>query len=187
MSTSASVDRFNTAEHAWFPCQEMDIGRSSPCVVAIEDKIWVLGGLRRREMLTSCCCYDPSRDTWKEVAKLPEKIAYFSSVTVGYCVWILGGIGQDYTCRKSTFKFDTKTMEFVRGPDLNFRRKGSFSFVYLDKIYVCGGSVDGMKYLDTFEILDLKNPAPWTIHKLNLKNFNCNFLSITALTPVRFL
>ena len=163
-------------------------GRSSPGVAVLGDKIWVFGGLRRREMLTSCGCYHPDTDSWSLISKLPVKVAYFSIVTQEQFIWILGGLGQDYTCRRSTFKYDILADQFIQGPDLNKPRKGSFSFIYQDKIHVCGGSIDGMKYLDTMEILDLKTPnSKWKEQKLNLKNFNSNLVSVTTLVPVRFL
>ena len=185
--TSCAVDKFNTSSHSWSPCQELDVGRSSPGVIVLDQRIWVFGGLRRREMLTSSCCYNPHTDSWTEKSSLPEKIAYFSLVSEGDIIWILGGLGQDYTCRRSTYKYNIKTDEFCRGPDLERRRKGSFSFISEDKIYVCGGSVDGMKYLDTYEVLDLKCQEKWVEQKLNLKNFNSNLVSVAALLPVRFM
>ena len=185
--TSCAVDKFSTSAHAWSPCQELDVGRSSPGVIAVDKRIWVFGGLRRREMLTSSCRYDPDTDSWIEISRLPEKIAYFSLVSEGDNIWIIGGLGQDYTCRRTTYKYNIETDEFIRGPDLERRRKGGFSFISDDKIFVCGGSVDGMKYLDTYEVLDLKCQAKWNEHKLNLKNFNSNLVSVVALLPVRFM
>ena len=185
--TSCAVDKFSTSAHAWSPCPELDIGRSSPGVIVNDKRIWVFGGLRRREMLTSSCCYNPDTDSWTEISRLPEKIAYFSLVSEGDIIWIIGGLGQDYTCRRSTYKYNIETDEFSRGPDLVRRRKGGFSFISDDKIFVCGGSVDGMKYLDTYETIDLKCQEKWKEHKLNLKNFNSNLVSVTALLPVRFM
>ena len=185
--TSCAVDKFSTSAHAWSPCPELDEGRSSPGVIAVDKRIWVFGGLRRREMLTSSCCYNPDTDSWTEISRLPEKIAYFSLVSEGDNIWIIGGLGQDYTCRRTTYKYNIETDEFFRGPDLERRRKGGFSFISDDKIFVCGGSVDGMKYLDTYEVLDLKCQEKWKEHKLNLKNFNSNLVSVAALLPVRFM
>ena len=188
VAPSAAVDRFDTASRSWQPCADLELGRSSPGTAALGGRVWVFGGLRRREMVTSCCCYHPDTDTWTPLASLPDKVAYFSLVTVGDTViWLLGGLGQDYTCRKTTYKYDTRSGEFTRGPDLNKPRKGAFSFVHDDKIYVCGGSVDGMKYLDTLETLDLQSPDKWREQQLNLKNFNSNLVSVTTLMPVRFL
>ena len=187
--TSCSVDKFSTSAHVWSPCEELETGRSSPGVIVLDNRIWVFGGLRRREMLTSSCCYNPDTDSWTEISGLPEKIAYFSLVTDGdKTVWILGGLGQDYTCRRSAYHYNIESDEFCRGPDLNRRRKGSFSFINEGKIFVCGGSVDGMKYLDTYETLDLKaSQGKWEEYKLSLKNFNSNLVSVTSLLPVRFM
>ena len=165
----------------------LEVARSSPGVVTVRDRIWVFGGLRRRQVLTSCCSYDPQTDCWTNISDLPEKIAYFSLVSAGQQVWILGGFGQDYTARDSTFCYDTVTDQFSQGPSLNSARKGAFSFVQDNCIYVCGGSVDGMNFLNTIEVMNLTSREGWREQKMNMNHFNTNMVSVTALFPVRFL
>ena len=188
VSTSSSVDRFSVRGESWSPCLDLETGRSSPGVIAAQNKIWVFGGLRRREMLTSCCCYHPETDSWRTISSLPEKISYFSLVLVDNVIWILGGLDQGYVCRNTTFTFDLETEEFTRGPDLIRARKGNFSFVDEDRIFCCGGSEAGMSNLTTYEVLDLRNiDQGWSEHKLNLKTCNMNLVSVTTFLPVRFL
>ena len=108
-------------------------------------------------------------------------------VVAGQEVWILGGFGQDYTARRTTYCYDTRTDQYSQGPSLNSARKGAFSFVQDNKIYICGGSLDGMKFLDTIEVMNLTSRDGWTEQKMNMNHFNTNMVSVTALLPVRFL
>ena len=187
VNPSPGLDTFSLTTRVWSMAASMDQARSSPGVVALGDKIWVFGGLVRRQVLTSCCCYHPQSDLWTNISDLPEKIAYFSLVVAGQEVWILGGFGQDYTARRTTYCYDTRTDQYSQGPSLNSARKGAFSFVQDNKIYICGGSLDGMKFLDTIEVMNLTSRDGWTEQKMNMNHFNTNMVSVTALLPVRFL
>ena len=187
VNPSPSMDSYSLTTRVWCQAALMDEARSSPGVVAVRDRVWVFGGLRRRQVLTSCCCYDPQSDCWTNLSDLPEKIAYFSLVSSGHSVWILGGFGQDYTARRTTYCYDTITDQYTQGPSLNSARKGAFSFIHDNNIYICGGSVDGMKFLDTIEVMNLNSRDGWREQKLNINHFNTNMVSATALLPVRFL
>eukprot|EP00092_Neocalanus_flemingeri_P032626 GFUD01035487.1.p1 GENE.GFUD01035487.1~~GFUD01035487.1.p1 ORF type:complete len:578 (+),score=160.67 GFUD01035487.1:46-1779(+) len=183
--TSPSVDCYCLDTKHWVGVTEMEKSRSSPGVVVVEGKIWVFGGLKRREMLRSCCCYDPETDSWTDVADMPDKFAYFSCLVVGKVVWVMGGMSQDYKCRTNTYMFNTVDGKWNVGPSLNTPRKGAFGFVHNGKIYLCGGSMDGMVYLDTTEVLD-PDRGKWAMEKIGLKIWNCNVISVSALQPVRF-
>ena len=187
VTPSPALDVYSLTAQRWSQADSLRLGRSSPGVVSVGDRIWMFGGLRRRQVLTSCCSYQPSTDQWTDMADLPEQIAYFSLVTAGHEIWIVGGFGQDYTCRTTTYCYNTHTDTFSQGPRLNKARKGAFSFLHDNCIYVCGGSVDGMRYLDTIEVMSLETRDVWTEQKLNINHFNTNMVSVTALIPVRFL
>ena len=187
ITTSPELDCYSLSSQTWTQAESLELGRSSPGVVALGGKIWVFGGLRRRQVITSCCSYDPRTDQWTDLTDLPDKMAYFSLVTAGEEIWLVGGFGQDYTARRTTYCYHTATNTFTQGPALNKGRKGAFSFVHDNSIYVCGGSVDGMKFLDTLEVMDLARRDSWTEHKLNINHFNTNLVSATVLLPTRFL
>ena len=187
VSPSPCLDIYNLASRTWSQAAVMEVARSSPGVVAVRGKVWVFGGLRRRQVVTSCCCYHPQTDSWTNISDLPEKIAYFSLVSAGQQVWILGGFGQDYTARQTSYCYDTETGQYTRGPSLNSARKGAFSFIHDNHIYVCGGSVDGMNFLNTIEVMNLTSRDGWKEQKMNMNHFNTNMMSVTALLPVRFL
>ena len=187
ITTSPQLDCYSLSSQTWAQAESLELGRSSPGVVALGGKVWVFGGLRRRQVITSCCSYDPQTDQWTDLTDLPDKMAYFSLVTAGEEIWLVGGFGQDYTARRTTYCYHTATDTFTQGPALNKGRKGAFSFVHDNSIYVCGGSVDGMKFLDTLEVMNLARRDGWTEHKLNINHFNTNLVSATVLLPTRFL
>jgi len=185
--TSPCVDCYDLQTRHWEQVMEMDSSRSSPGVVVVGGKVWVFGGLKRREMLQSCCVYDPGSDSWEDVPNLPDQFAYFTCLVVDNLVWVMGGMAQDYKCRTKTYVFNTVDRSWTVGPSLNQPRKGAFSFLHNDKIYLCGGSMDGMKYLETIEVLSDKE-GQWQIQeKLGLKNWNSGVACVSALLPVRFL
>jgi len=185
--TSSCVDCYDLETRQWEQVMEMDISRSSPGVVVVNEKVWVFGGLKRREMLQACCVYDPGSDSWADVPNMPDQFAYFTCLVVDNLVWVMGGMGQDYKCRTNTYVFNTVDRSWKVGPSLNQPRKGAFSFLHNRKIYLCGGSMDGMKYLDTTEVLSADDDQ-WQIQeKLGLKNWNSSVACVSALLPVRFL
>merc|ERR1712240_286370 len=69
-------------------------------------------------------------------------------------LWVVGGLGRDYKVRTSTFVLDAATMCWSEGPSLRQGRKGAFGFVYGGRLYISGGAGNGLKHLDTTEVLD---------------------------------
>ena len=150
---SPLVDRYCLETRTWHPAPPLDTPRSSPGLAVVAERLWVLGGLRGRTMLSSCCWLAAGGDSWVEAAPLPRPVSYFSLARLGRQLWLVGGIGPDYQARADTLVLDTETGGWREGPPLNTPRRAAFAFVYNDAIYVCGGTDSRLKYLDTTERL----------------------------------
>jgi len=189
--TSSAVDRYRYDTEKWEPVCPLDEGRSSPGVVTVDDRLYVLGGLKKRHILNSCCFYNPLKDKWKDLPDLPEPLVNFSCLvekdsSSGPQIWIFGGMGQDYQCKTVAYIFNVQTSKWTKGPSLNHARKCAFSFVFNRSIYVCGGSTDGLTYLSSVEVLDEKRKE-FRTETLGQKSWNSNMVAVTALQPIRLL
>ncbi len=95
---------------------------------------------------------------------LPEPVSYFSCLLLddSYRVMVMGGIDQQYMVSSSTFILDTTDWRWSKGPSLQQPRKGGVAFSWNGAVVLCGGTGEGLKTLDTAEILRT-NMGKWWV------------------------
>jgi N-acetylneuraminic acid mutarotase len=114
----------------------------------VNGKIYLIGGYRGSNLIFE---YDPSADTWTELARTPTKrIGMVSSVVDGK-IYIVGG----YISGIPTYPgvslvevFDPAAGIWGTAPDMPTKRYGATATLVDGKIYVIGGMKD-WRYADT--------------------------------------
>jgi len=183
--TSTSVDRYLVSEGRWEGVTPLEEARSSPGTAVIGGCLYVLGGLRKREMVDSVCRYDPVLETWDSLPPLPQSCVYFTLLVRGTCLWLIGGLNKDYKARRSSLILDTSTLEWREGPLLRQARQGAGGWVYNNRLYVCGGAGDNLKYIDSIEVLDEKKGL-WEPAKIAVKTWSSSIICAGTRQPLRF-
>lgn len=184
--TTGSVDCYDTITRVWSLLRPLDEGRSSPGVATVDFVIYVFGGLRRRNIVTSCCRYLPQADKWEQLADLPTDMTSFTTVVVGDKVVLIGGMNNKYRCLDTTYVYHTKSNTWTQGAKLNIARKSAAGFCYNGNVYVCGGTADELKYLESTEILDTLG-GEWKTVEIPFKNWKSYMAAVIVKKPVRFL
>ena len=128
--TSGSVDCYNTSTRVWSMCDQLEEGRSSAGAAVVGENIYLLGGLKKRRIVTSCCIYDVEKDLWSEVTGLPARVASFTTVVLGEDILIVGGVGHDFRCVDTTYIYNTETGEWREGGRIKIARKNAAGFYY---------------------------------------------------------
>jgi len=72
------------------------------------------------------------------------------------------------------------------GPHLQQVRRGGFGFLHSNRMFVCGGTGAGLKYLDSAEVLDSQSGS-WEKAKVPVKVWNSPVTSITVKAPLRMI
>ena len=69
---STNVMRYDPRLDQWLQVADMNVPRGDFSTGVVNNCIIVAGGRSRRGYLNTCEMYDPSTNTWKFIAKLPE-------------------------------------------------------------------------------------------------------------------
>ncbi|MGH0167153.1 UNVERIFIED_CONTAM: hypothetical protein FKN15_070456 [Acipenser sinensis] len=110
---------------------DMDHDRAEHVMEAIRDKIYVAGGVHNQARYYSdqfvCEVYDPSRDSWTLLARLPKPHVNAASGVLEEKLYVLGGFSQeDYTETVLAHRYDPRwdnweTVGRMPGPTTDIR------------------------------------------------------------------
>ncbi|XP_055349767.1 uncharacterized protein LOC129596493 [Paramacrobiotus metropolitanus] len=166
----ATVECYEPAANAWRYVASLPVAMHSFGLVACGDNLYAFGGAlwKDREKVKGLCsvlCFDPERNEWREVGKMPER-RYGCSACVGPdgLIYIIGG--EDTPCRVETF--NASTCEWIRLGDKPQPHKNGAAFLVNDKICVMD-AVTGLQVYDfasdTWETKDTSYGSRYTSHK----------------------
>ena len=108
------VERFDPNDDSFQEVAPMNKARHAAFGAAMNDKIYVAGGIRTRHrsgLLDSCEVYDPSTDEWHLIASLCEPRHSASMVCFNGALYVIGGV--KFTDRELSVEvFDSETNEW---------------------------------------------------------------------------
>lgn len=104
----------------------------------LDDKIWVLGGLRDGAALQTVESYDPRTGVWQPQPALPIPLHHAAAATYRGEVVVLGGASSDLT-QASAKVFALRGGKWVELPALTHARAALAAAVVGDKLVVVGG------------------------------------------------
>lgn len=101
--------QFVSSQNKWQYCSPMLEGRWGHSMVAVDDKLFILGGSTRiSETLSSIECYDPKKNTCEVFGGLQLPVSFMPTATIGHRIYIFGGKLQDRTLSTKIQCFDIK-------------------------------------------------------------------------------
>ena len=104
----------------------------------LNDKIWIIGGLRDGVALPTVESYDPHTGAWQTQPPLPIPLHHAAAATYRGEVVVLGGSSEDLT-QASTKVFALRGGNWVELPGLKHARAAAAAAVVGDKLVVAGG------------------------------------------------
>jgi N-acetylneuraminic acid mutarotase len=104
----------------------------------LDDKIWIVGGLRDGVALSTVESYDPRAGTWQPQPPLPIPLHHAAAATYHGEVVVLGGASSDLT-QASTKVFALRGGKWVELPNLTHARAALAAAVVGDKLVAVGG------------------------------------------------
>jgi non-specific serine/threonine protein kinase len=143
------------AELEWQPIRAAPFRRQYAAATAVDDKVWVFGGIGVKASSTTSKAYDPATNRWTTGPGLPVALHHFSAVTYEGEAVVIGGFvpGDELTSEQSDRVYALRGDSWEELPPLNHPRAAAAAAVVGDKIVVVGGQADG-KLVPETEVFD---------------------------------
>ncbi|ORA42679.1 protein kinase, partial [Mycolicibacterium chubuense] len=123
----------------------------------LNDKIWLIGGIRDGETLQTVETYDPATQQWQPQQSLPIPLNHAAAATYRGEVVVIGG-ATDTITQASDKVFAFRDNTWVELPSLQHARAASAAAVVDDKLVVVGGQNDKQIVPQT----EVFNGTSWT-------------------------
>jgi DNA-binding CsgD family transcriptional regulator/N-acetylneuraminic acid mutarotase len=128
------------APSQWVSHEAMPTKRAGLGVVALNDKIFAMGGVRGNNQATrSVEIYDPITNSWSEGAAKPTATANISGVVVGDKIYVPGGCTNEGKAVAVLEIYDPEADNWDKGQPLPKARCAYGLVVVQDKLYLFGG------------------------------------------------
>ncbi|KAH7721611.1 Klhl5 protein [Aphelenchoides avenae] len=147
-----SVEVFDWRNSRWLTSTELLIGRRHVGVVALDNKIYAIGGHDGSNHLNSVECLDIAVGKWREVAPLQTARRGMAVAALGKAIYAVGGL-DDQTCYKSMERYDPETNRWTEVASMNVERGGVAVATYGGCLYAIGGN-NGTQSLNSCERYD---------------------------------
>lgn len=124
----------------WLRRAPMNEPRQEVGVAAVNGKIYVAGGFRANGTTAdSVEVYDPEKDRWDFVARLPIPLHHPAAASVSGKLYIIGGTSPSGVS-DALLEYDPETDQWMTKAPLPTARSAAAAAVIDGKIYVAGGS-----------------------------------------------
>ena len=136
----------------WDTHTPMPTERTSTSVVAMDEKIYVIGGAEIEFVMTRPLnvveVYDTKKDFWYEIAPLPLPLHHPAAAAYDGKLYVVGGSAKEqiryirstWEASNSLFIYDPVTNEWTKGADMPTPRGAATAQFIGDTMYVVGGA-----------------------------------------------
>lgn len=133
-------------------------------VVALDGEVFVIGGYDEEKVVDRVEAYDPSSDSWRDVAPLPGPRHHVNAAQVGGKIYVLGGlVTNGFNATGESFVYDPSSDGWspIASMPAGTERGGAAVGVIGTEIYVAGGYRNGS--VVDFSTYDTASDM-WTVH-----------------------
>ena len=136
----------------WRSLPDAPTARLMTAWTVLDDKIWLVGGIREGETLQTVETYDPATNQWQPQPSLPIPLNHAAAATYRGEVVVIGG-ATDTITQASDKVFALRDGAWVELPSLQHARAAGAAAVVDDKLVVVGGQNDKQLVAQT-EVFD---------------------------------
>ena len=136
-------------ETFWTTGADMPTNRSSISGVALNGKIYIIGGgdvlnskfpiIGNLGMTDKVEVYDPEMNRWDSVAALPQPLDHVASAAYDGKIYVVGGFDKDRNPTNKLYIYDPNEDEWKEGKNMPTRRAASTAEFLNGILYVAGG------------------------------------------------
>ncbi|MBI1879590.1 MAG: hypothetical protein HYR94_15450 [Chloroflexi bacterium] len=154
----------NAPENRWVSHEAMPTKRAGLGLVALDGKIFAIGGVKDTNQATrSVDIYDSAANSWSEGANKPTAAANISGVVVDDKIYVPGGCTNEGKAIASLEIYDPKSDSWDKGQPLPEARCAYGLVALKDKLYLFGGW-NGQAFKDTVFVYSIKEKT-WEVIK----------------------
>lgn len=147
-SPVANVFEFDPARDSWEPRASLPLPRGALMSLALNGRIYAIGGRDRRDSVTTMTAYDPASDSWESVAPMPTPLDHLAAAVTGGKIYVAGG----RLTRNGSFTRNDRTLAIYDpvvdgwqlGTPLPTARSGHAAAAIAGFLLVLGGEIPGV-------------------------------------------
>ena len=140
-TTEAQIYRYDAETNCWDVVITPPIKQENGCLVTDEQYMYIIGGKRDRNVLSTTSRFDPSNNELKKVAALSDRRYSAFGAPMKGKVYIAGGLQDSNVVLSSCEAYNPSTDEWQLIPRLNVPRFGASMVCFEGRLYVLGGVV----------------------------------------------
>ena len=91
---------------AWIEQSPYPIAVSGHAVVSQDGNVYSFGGILNNAAITNAYKYNPAANIWTPIAPLPAPRGWFSGTSDGTCIYLLGGVDQNFNTTATLWRYD---------------------------------------------------------------------------------
>ena len=181
----STVDLYDPRNASWTQLASMTGPRSSHGCVALEGKLYVVGGsgdggVGVREALNTAEVYDPQTDGWLPLTNMSTARSEFGLATVGGKIYATGGF-DGASAAESVEAYDPQLGSWALVASMSVKRKSHASVVLDGKIYIIGGVGPDGGLLRTMDVYNSRADSWQLVAMLPYMGMGCEGQSPCAV------
>jgi N-acetylneuraminic acid mutarotase len=133
----------SSSDLSWSSGEKMPTKRLELCEVALDGKIYLIGGMNRKDTAKSTVeVYDPGKNKWASVSPLPEKLNHPAADTYNGKIYVVGGFNGSGHSTNFLFIYDPLTNKWEQGKNMPTARAALTAKFVNGTLYAIGGDGD---------------------------------------------
>ena len=157
------VEAFDLSDMEWDEnIAPMQSTRSFACAVAVDDSIYVMGGVDDSgTVLNTVEVYDPSTNTWHYTTSMLDSLKGAAATVVGKYIFVFGGITPDSLLSKKVEAYSIETGKWTYAVSMHYGHAFHSVFNVSGRVYVFGGLSDvfGQKTVAPYPVIEKYYPT----------------------------
>ena len=135
---------YSSVHLAWSYGESMPTARSEVSGVALNNKIYIIGGSDEKGPSDQVNVYDPESNKWSAASALPMKLDHTAAAVHGDKVYVVGGFNSEGAPSDSVLIYDPVTDKWQRGKDMPTARGGLTAQFVNGTLYAIGGDATAL-------------------------------------------
>ena len=168
INCTGANEEYNPATDSWETKAPMPTARAELQANVVNGKIYLIGGTLPNGSISNATeVYDPSNDSWSTAAPIPTPVGLYASAVVDNKIYVEGGGKSGPAIIDLNQIYDPETNMWTLGaplpaPLLLAAAGATTGVLAPTRLYVIGGTTDGINALNTTHIYDPQTNS-WTI------------------------
>lgn len=138
---ATSLYAYEPASDRWTTRADMPLRRSAHVLVAVDQRLYVVGGVGDQPGVT--LAYDPDRDAWETRQPIPTPREHLSAATAGGWIYVVGGRWADRGNLDAAEAYNPVSDTWTPLPPLPTARGGLTAGALHGRIHALGGEAFG--------------------------------------------